>query len=209
MRINIEQYNLFNDLSEHDINLLKKTAYVSSYKKGEVIHLEEDICETVDLVIKGYIRAEQIDVNGNALVVREFGPNNYIGTNVLYSSNRKYMLHIIAVEETVLHKIPKQTIGLFLENSDFRQKFIKLISDNTMYFGRHIKQSYRKSLREKIITFLEEQILKQHSNTISLNMSKTNLAMIFGVERTSLSRELQKMKNESIIDFDRNTITRF
>jgi DNA-binding FadR family transcriptional regulator len=78
-----------------------------------------------------------------------------------------------------------------------------------MYFGRHIKQSYRKSLREKIITFLEEQILKQHSNTISLNMSKTNLAMIFGVERTSLSRELQKMKNESIIDFDRNTITRF
>jgi DNA-binding transcriptional regulator LsrR (DeoR family) len=37
-------------------------------------------------------------------------------------------------------------------------------------------------------------------------MTKKQLAENFGVNRTSLSRELKKMKNEGLIDFDNKLI---
>ena len=64
-----------------------------------------------------------------------------------------------------------------------------------------------KSLRLSITSYLNYEYAKQHSNKILLNMTKTELATYFGVERTSLSRELQSMKKDNLIDYDRHSIT--
>ena len=207
MKINLREYDLFIGLEDNEYDLISKSSTIISYKQGEIIHFEEDICEAIELIITGNIKAEQVGFEGNVLVVREFEVGSYIGTNVLYSSSNQYMLHIVASKDSSLYKIPKLTIESLLKNANFRLKYLRLISDNTMYFGKHIKLSYRQTLRQKIINFLKEQRLIQKSNVIRLNMSKTNLAMIFGVERTSLSRELQKMKIDGVIDFNRLTIT--
>ena len=58
-----------------------------------------------------------------------------------------------------------------------------------------------------ICEFLLSEYKKQNSLEIKLNMTKQALADRFGVQRPSLSRELIKMKNENIINFDRKTIT--
>jgi CRP-like cAMP-binding protein len=40
-----------------------------------------------------------------------------------------------------------------------------------------------------------------------LTLSKKALAEMFGISRTSLSRELGRMRDEGLIDFDQKTIT--
>lgn len=207
LKINLSDYDLFEDLEEKDYDLIAKSSFFTAYKQGEIIHFEEDVCEAIELIISGYVKAEQVDINGNVLVVREFEEGSYIGTNAMHASINKYMLSIISAKDSLLYKIPKFVVENLLKNANFRIKYLKLISDNTMHFGKRIKLSYRQTLRQKLINFLREQQIIQKNNVINLNMSKTNLAMIFGVERTSLSRELQKMKNDCIIEFDRSTIT--
>ncbi|MDD3712802.1 MAG: Crp/Fnr family transcriptional regulator [Candidatus Izemoplasmatales bacterium] len=207
MKINLLECNLFKGLDEKDYDLIAKSSIITHYKQGDIIHFEEDVCEAIELIISGNVKAEQVDLDGNVLVVREFKPGSYIGTNAIYSTINQYMLHIVASEDSSLYRIPKYTVETLLKNERFRLRFLTLISDNTMHFGKHIKLSYRQTLRQKIINFLKEQQLIQKSNIIRLNTSKTNLAMIFGVERTSLSRELQKMKKDGFIVFNRSTIT--
>ena len=52
----------------------------------------------------------------------------------------------------------------------------------------------KRTIRESIVGFLKHETQKQNSQTITLPVSKKALAERFGVQRTSLSRELQKMR---------------
>ena len=63
-----------------------------------------------------------------------------------------------------------------------------------------------KTIRECILNYLAHESKLQNSNQIQLGITKKELADRIGVQRTSLSRELSKMRDEGIIDYDRNSI---
>jgi CRP-like cAMP-binding protein len=70
-----------------------------------------------------------------------------------------------------------------------------------------MKNRVSRTIRDSIITYINRQYHLQQTQTIRLTMTKKALSEMFGVSRTSLSRELQKMKQDQLIDFDSNTIT--
>ena len=70
-----------------------------------------------------------------------------------------------------------------------------------------IKLLGQPSIREKIFFFLKEEIKKTGSNTVKLHMSKEELASMMSLNRPSLSRELMRMRDEGLIEYDRNSIT--
>ena len=65
----------------------------------------------------------------------------------------------------------------------------------------------KKTLRRKILTYLSFQAKHQDSRTFELPMSRTQLADYLCADRTAVSRELARMKQEGRIDFDKNTFT--
>lgn len=73
--------------------------------------------------------------------------------------------------------------------------------------GDKLRTSVLLPLRQKIIQYLKQLYKEQNSTKLHLPTSKKMLAEKLGVQRTSLSRELQKMTNEGIIDLDRQIIT--
>jgi CRP/FNR family transcriptional regulator, dissimilatory nitrate respiration regulator len=62
-------------------------------------------------------------------------------------------------------------------------------------------------LEECIVDFLSCEYYTQKSMIIKLGISKKELAERLGIQRTSLSRELNKMKREGMISYDSRTIT--
>ena len=52
-----------------------------------------------------------------------------------------------------------------------------------------------------------EEYKKQGSNVIKVPLSRKEMAEHMGIQRPSLSRELIKMREEGIIEFDKKTIT--
>lgn len=86
-------------------------------------------------------------------------------------------------------------------------EFIKVISDLTVLLGTKMKNRISRTIRQSIITYLGKQYSLQGSHTIRLTMSKKSMSEMFGVSRTSLSRELQKMAEEGLITYDTKTIS--
>ncbi|MDW7659608.1 MAG: helix-turn-helix domain-containing protein, partial [Bacillota bacterium] len=70
-----------------------------------------------------------------------------------------------------------------------------------------IRQTVRRPIRECVLNYLEEATRKQGRRTITLPITKKAFAERIGVQRTSLSRELQKMKYEGLIDYTATTMT--
>lgn len=91
------------------------------------------------------------------------------------------------------------------QNLEFLYSFLNLLSNKAMALSSKIKQVTLKTIRQKICEFLYSEY--SHSNNkISLKMSKQEWAYNLGVQRPSLSRELIKLKEDGIIDYEKDYV---
>jgi len=188
--------------------LNKNFIKISSYKKDQIIHFEGDFCRNLEVIIEGKASIERIDETGNLFTIAELHNENILGGNLLFSKNPYYPMTITAKSDTLIIEIQKHVLfDLFIINKKFLNLFLQLISDNTLILGDKIKNYANRSARERICNYLKQEYYIQNSLKISLNISKKSLAERIGIQRTSLSRELQKMKNEELLLYDSKSIT--
>ncbi|HNX13264.1 MAG TPA: Crp/Fnr family transcriptional regulator [Oscillospiraceae bacterium] len=179
-----------------------------SYGKNTVIHLENELCTGLEVILSGKIAIERIDESGGLLTIAEFSQGDLLGGNLLFSKNGNYPMTVAARQSGVILKIEKQTLlHLFSIHPDILLSFLEYISDHAFILSNTIKRYVNKTIRESLIEFLKGESKKQGSDCVRLNMTKKALADQFGVQRTSLSRELAKMKQDGLILFDQHSIT--
>lgn len=58
--------------------------------------------------------------------------------------------------------------------------------------------------KEKILSYLSEQSLKAGSASFDIPFGRQQLADYLSVDRSAMSRELSKMREEGILKFERN-----
>ncbi len=196
-------------LSEREANKLfeAKNFKITNYKKGAMIHFQNEKPDALDIIITGAVVAQRIDEEGNVLTVSELIKGELIGLNLLFSKKSHYPLTIIAKVDTVVFHLKKSLITqLCMENKEFLLLILEYLSDRSVYLTDRIKMFSAKSIRQMILEFLAYEYYVQKNSKIKLPVTKKEMAEKFGIQRTSLSRELQKMRDEKLIDFDRKHI---
>lgn len=175
---------------------------VVSYKKNAVVHLEGETCTKLEILMAGEVVVDRIDEDGNILSISRFREEDVLGGPLLFASDSDYILTVSAVKDTILLEISKQCIfELCFSNRSFLEMYLQMISNHASLLGNKLKNHVERSLREKILSYLKVQTYRQGSGKIELAESKKALAERFGVQRTSLSRELKKMKDDGLIDY--------
>lgn len=206
----IKNTTLLNHLSDEDISYRLKNCDFKpvSYKKNSVIHFDGEKCIKLKIILSGKVVVDRIDESGNLLTISEFFSDDLIGGNLLFSKNPYYPMTISTQAATEVLEINKEALfELLCKNPSLLRAFIEDISDHAYILGDKIKHYVNKTIRESIMNFLNYESKKQNSRHIRLNMSKKALAERIGVQRTSLSRELAKMRDEGLIAFDKDSIT--
>lgn len=182
---------------------IKKT-----YEKNELIHLEGEVCKQIEIVCDGEIAVERIDESGRLLTVNIFTRNMLVGANLIFSTTNHYPMTVTSKKQSHAIVIEKELLfQLCNQYPNFLLQFIQIISDLSVIIGTKVKQRVSRTIKESIISFLGKQYSLQNSKKIILPTSKKDLAERMGVSRSSFSRELQKMKNQGLIDFDSKSIT--
>lgn len=207
-----QECRLLESLSENDLTKYLATGlmYTTNYGKNEILHFEGDHCTHLEVILAGKVAVERIGEDGRLLTVTDFSDNNSIGANLLYSSHPYYPMTVTAKEATNILVIKEALVfELCTSNPKFLSLFLSIISDHTIRLGNKIKHHVSRSIREGLLTYINKQITLQGSKTVLLTLSKKALAEEMGISRTSLSRELTKMKNDGLIDYTNKTITLF
>jgi len=181
---------------------------IITYSKDQVIHFEGDISANAELILRGQVVVERIDVSGNLMTIATLMPDDLLGGNLVFSKNPHYPMTVTAKTETTLLVIQKDLVfKLCSNNTTFLRLYLEYVSDHAMLLGDRIKHYVNRTIRESVMAYLKSEYLVQGSSRILLRSSKKALAERIGVQRTSLSRELQKMKNEGLIEYDTTSIT--
>lgn len=175
---------------------------------GSLLHFEGEICTRLEVIVDGEIRIERIDEQGNLMTIAQCHPHEVIGGNLLFSSNPCYPMTLTATQDTVLLTMGKDILfELLSQNVHFLRAYLELTSDRALVLGSQIRHYVNRPIRASLTNYLKQAYDLQRTNPIRLDLSKKMLAEKIGVQRTSISRELAKMRDEGLIRYDKDTVT--
>ncbi len=206
----IGSINLFSSFKKEELIRIFNSSdiKIKEYGKDQIIHLQNEMCRTMDIILSGQVSVQNIDEEGNILTINVFSARDILGANLLFSGKNYYPMTVVAVSKvTIAHIQTELILELCQGNVDFMVGLMKTISDRTIILTDKINTISLKSIRKCIIDFLKYEYLLQNSKVIKLNISKKDLAERLGIQRTSLSRELNKMRKEGLLEYDARTIT--
>lgn len=207
---NIKSTILFGPLDTDTIRACLESGEfrIVMYAKNAVIHFESETANKLEVVLSGKVAVEHIDESGELLSITELFRNDILGGNLLFSDRPVYPMTVSAQMPTVILEVEREALFLLLsKNSDFLRIYLNSISGRTQTLGYKIKNYTNKTIRQCIQSYLDYESKRQNSKRVQLNITKKELAEKFGVQRTSLSRELNKMRQAGLIEFDKNSIT--
>lgn len=207
----LKKNEFFNCLSNDQIsNIISKVKYtVKTYEKDAVIAGEDEECNSLGLVLDGQVEIQRIYISGKHIVLKRMTAGEVFGEAIIFSKRNNYPATIISMTKSSIAFIKKEDIiQLCLLEEAILKNFITLLSDKIFILNNKIKNISFKTVKQKVINYILEQMHEQKSSSkIVLKANKEQISSLIGIPRPSLSRELMKLRDEGIIDFDKNTIT--
>ncbi len=182
--------------------------YVSKpnrYEKGAIVCTESSYCDKIGIIIQGEVALIHYTINGREITLASLKENDIFGDFLIYTNKPFYPGNLIAQKPTIIQYIYREQLDALLKTSEsFRKMYLTYISEKAMTMHRQNKLLMQPSIREKIHYYIARDAT--HHNHHVRYKNKTQLAKTLNVRRPSLSRELKKMREENIIDYDRNTL---
>ena len=206
----IKKNQLFIGLSDESIkNVLKEIKYyIKTYSKGEIIANEDDECRSLSLVLAGTVEIQRLYSNGKYIVLSRIFEGDVFGEALVFSKSKTYPATVIALSECKVLFINKSDVLKICSNEEkILENFVSLLSDKVFILNSKIKSISFKSIRQKVINYILNEVKKQKDNSIILKNTKEEIAALLGIPRPSLSRELINLRDMKYIEFNRKKIT--
>ena len=84
------------------------------------------------------------------------------------------------------------------------QNLFFAISEKNRKLVQKIGHMSKRTTREKLISYLSEQAKKQNSANFTIPFNRQQLADFLSVDRSAMSNELCKMRDEGLLEFEKN-----
>ena len=203
---------VFAEINEADIEKMLKCVQArrKSFESGSYIMHEGDAAGTVGIIISGEISIVFDDFWGNRALVGKLHPGEMVGDAYTYTPDKMLHINVIASVPTTVFMIDYEKFitpcaNACASHTRLMKNLLGLFANKLIAMMRKMTFVSKRSLREKIMTFLSAQASLSGSNTITVDMSRQEFADYLYVDRSALSRELSSMQSDGIIEFYKNS----
>ncbi len=207
----LQNNRLFLDMNALEINtaLYILNARYQTFEKGEIILHAGGQTDCVCLVISGSVTIENNDMWGNRTILNIVDSDDFFVETYAILKDEIMMVDAVANEQCAIMFL--RIGGLFgsgFEGQPWSNKLVRNLlmisaNKNLILSGRSFHIS-PKTARGRIMAYLNSVSLKKHSKVFDIPFDRQQMADYLNLERTALSKELSRMKQEKIIDFKKN-----
>ena len=201
---------MFNRIKEDELEALLSclNAKLVKYDKNITIFEEGKVLHSFGVVLSGKLQTVQYDFSGNRSVLNLLEPFQIFGEAFSYVGTN-FPLNVETIEKSEVLIMNSTKISNPCENGC---KFHKQLINNLLHILAHknvnltqkIECMAKRTTREKLLTFLSIEAVKNNSKEFEISYDRQGLADYLGVERSAMSAELSKLRLEGILDSKKN-----
>ncbi len=202
---------LFNNISTEETQSVLNClgAKTSQFKKNTFIFKPYDTAQYIGVVLSGRVTMIKEDSAGNYIFLTIFRPQELFSNAFCNSKDDEQQIIFKASVDCDILIIPLFKIfGGCTNICNFHAKMIQnlfqLISYENFKLVTKLETLSKRTLREKILSYLYAQS-NQNNRYFEIPLGRQEFAEYLCVDRSSLTRELNRLKQDGIIDFYKNT----
>ena len=89
----------------------------------------------------------------------------------------------------------------------FVKNMVKILANKNIFLNARIGHLSKRTLKEKVLSYLTGQARQHNSRSFTIPFNRQKMADYLAADRSALSAVLGKLKNEGILDFEKNRFT--
>ncbi len=185
-----------------------RSTYLSfkKFKKGHVIAHEGDPCHAIGIVREGTLELQSIYPSGKVLTLVRLNKGEIFGEAVVFGKDPVYPITVVALTDVEVGYIHKDGLmELFIHHPQALNNFLAVLSNKLTTMNRKIKNLSLDTIRKRVANYLLNQYKLSGQRMFQTHVSRKSMAELMGIQRPSLSRELIKMKEDGLIDYEGET----
>ena len=207
----LKRTKLFAGVGDEDIVSMLSClgARLYTYKKGEYVLRQGERLSDILVLVEGSLHIQKDDYWGNRSILGHIAVGEIFGEAYTAPESGTLLNDVVAVENSAVFFFDvKRVITTCSSACRFHamvvQNLFFAISEKNRSLVRKLDYLSRRSTREKLIAYLSEEAKKQNSAYITIPFNRQQLADYLSVDRSAMSNELCKMRDDGLLEFEKN-----
>ena len=178
-----------------------------TYQKNDIIWLAGTPAQFVALLMSGSVRVTKNDADGNTVILTDVAAPNFLGEIGVWAELEYFPITVQATDECDViflkgDKITSVCPKACLFHKKMIESMLRTISKKAYMLDQKVEMLTKRTIRDKLLNFLDEH--RGSAKKFTLPYSREEMARFLSVNRSALSDELSKMRDEGLIKYKRN-----
>lgn len=212
----LKRTQMFAGIGENEISLMLDclNARLCKYKKGEYVLRQGGSLSDITILAEGCLHIQKDDYWGNRSILGRISVGEMFGEAYVAPQSGALLNDVVAIEDSaVIFFDVKRIITTCSSSCRFHtavvQNLFFAISEKNRKLVQKLGHMSKRSTREKLISYLSEEARKHNSASFIIPFNRQQLADFLSVDRSAMSSELCKMRDEGLLTFKKNQFTLF
>lgn len=181
----------------------------AAYIKGEIILGAGSVVTDIGLVLSGSVQIAYTDLWGNKSILGITPAGGVFAESYACIPNEPMLVDAVANEDcdVLFINVPKLFTPCPVCGSQNRliQNLVMISAGKNLQLSRRSMHTSPKTIRGRLFSYFSQQVSAQGSSKIVIPFNRQQLADYLNLDRSALSKELGKMRNDGLITYNRNT----
>jgi CRP-like cAMP-binding protein len=183
--------------------------HIGTFKKGGIVALEGENLRHIGIVLSGSVDMVKEDLWGHKTMLLRIRKDEIFGETFACGEDNLSVVTFQVSEDARILFLPFDRVMHSCTmacrfHHQLIENMVHIIANKNRDLMRKVEVVSRRSIREKLLTYLSIQAQAQGSRYFEIPLGRLELAEYLCVDRSALTRELAKMKDEGLLDYDRN-----
>jgi len=183
--------------------------HIAAYGKGEIVAFEAENLRHIGIVLSGAVDMIKEDLWGNRTMLVRMRKDELFGETFVCGLSSTSVVTFAVSEAAQILFLPFDRVMNSCTNTcvfhhQLIENMVRVIAMKNLELMRKVEVVSKKNLREKILAYLSLQAQLHESRYFEIPLGRIELADYLCADRSALTRELSKMREEGLIDYDKN-----
>lgn len=205
---------LFDGVEEEDLVVMLDCmeAKIRRYRKGEYVFRQGEMLDAIMVLEEGCLHVQRDDYWGNRSIISVVGVSELFGEAYAVPGSGPLQNDVVAVEDSVViafdvRRVLTTCSSACVFHSMAVNNLFGAIAEKNRQLVQKMDHISRRSTREKLISYLSSEAVRTGSGSFEIPLNRQQLADFLSVDRSAMSAELGRMRDEGLIQFEKNHFT--
>ena len=182
---------------------------IAHYEKEALILQEGDRTNELGILLDGHVRIERIDYMGNRNILSHVSQGQIFAETYAFLDEEVLLVDVVSGTECNIlyidvHRSHLANIQDYAWYPALLMNLLILSDQKNLELSRRNFHTFSKHVRGRILSYLSEQARQEGSPEFDIPYNRQQLADYLNLDRSALSKELCKMRDEKLLSFHKN-----